>query len=651
MFLPARMKKFRAVVLDEYRDTLVKELHEVGVVELRGVERSSLSEDAEFLSMTRGSTEGKEVMSLLLKLNILLDSFKHVGTRDQGESPGKILVEEADRRDAMERARRLLDEVEAPVAGLKESLDRVQEELEELSAYSRELEKIIDLDFDLQFLGDSSSLTTLCGEMPAENAAGLKEELEDSLVLTPDGEEVVPVILSGLKEDRDRILDAAKKWGFEEYALPKTSGTPRDALAGYAERMEELQKDRRRLEKELLDMRSRHEQEALAARECLQIEKERIDVLTMFANSRRTYFLQGYVPKKKAGRVRDLLVERTRGHAVLSFGDPDDEDEGEIPVLLENPRQVRPFEMLTEMFAPPKYNEFDPTLILTPAFIIFFGIMLTDAVYGAVVTLLGYGIMKYFEKTSPSGRDLGIVLSLAGLSAVFWGILFGSYFGNLFSPEGGLLNGFLSIPALWLDPFSKDLYHGQSPVVVILIMALLIGFLHLNIGNSIGLKETLKKKGSIKEVFTNLWLVVFQVGLILYVVGPKPLGGIIALTGVGLLFYSEGILGFFGVTGWLGDSLSYARLLAMGLATGGIAIAINILVDMTGGIKFIGPIIATVIFIGGHVFNIALNTLGAFIHSLRLHYVEFFGRFYEGGGEKFKPFKVERVYTEINRGE
>jgi V/A-type H+-transporting ATPase subunit I len=281
--------------------------------------------------------------------------------------------------------------------------------------------------------------------------------------------------------------------------------------------------------------------------------------------------------------------------------------------------------------------------------LIFFGIMLTDAVYGAVVVLIGYWIMKSFEKTSPSGRDLGFVLTLAGLSAIFWGILFGSYFGNLFSSEGGLLGGYLSLPAIWLDPYSKGLYHGQSPVVVILIMSLLIGFLHLNIGNIIGLKESLKKGAHIKKVAKNLWLLLFQLGLILYFIGPKPFGAVVIFGGIGLLFYSEGILGFFGITGWLGDSLSYARLMALSLATGGIAIAVNIMVGMTSGIKFIGPLIAVVIFVVGHIFNIALNTLGGFIHSLRLHYVEFFGKFYEGGGNKFRPFKVERTYTKVER--
>lgn len=104
-------------------------------------------------------------------------------------------------------------------------------------------------------------------------------------------------------------------------------------------------------------------------------------------------------------------------------------------------------------------------------------------------------------------------------------------------------------------------------------------------------------------------------------------------------------MGFFGITGYLGDSLSYARLLALSLATGGIAIAINIMTDMITGIPVLGAVLAFIYFVVGHLFNTALNTLGAFVHSLRLHYVEFFSKFYEGGGNKFKPFKVDRKYT------
>ena len=644
------MKKLSAIVLDDYRDSFVKELHEIGAVELRHVEIKDPQAKTDFLSEVRGEPGLKEVIPLLLRVNVLLNSLKTGKAGKSKALPEKTKIEDGKKEDFILKAENLLEVLEEPVKTLKDSLEKTSEEIEELSFYKKNLEKIAELDFDLKFLGDSTYLTTACGEMPAENVGTLEKELENALVIATCADGITLVAISGLIEDKQHIFDSANKVGFVEYSLPSEEGTPKQIIEKYSSRVGELQKRHHEFEEELSDFRLRFEQDVLVSRECLEIEKRRLDITTLFAKSKRTYFIQGYIPEKKAGEASGLLVERTEGHAVITFDDPDSEDEEKIPVLLDNPKQVRPFEMLTEMFAPPKYNEFDPTLLLTPAFLIFFGMMLTDAVYGAVVVLLGLWIMKSFEKTSPSGRDLGFILTLSGFSAIFWGILFGSYFGNLFSPEGGLLGGYLSLPAVWLDPYSKELYHGQSPVVVILLMAILIGFLHLNTGNIIGLKESIKKGAHLKEVAKNLWLLFFQLGFILYLIGPKPLGTIAILGGVGLLFYSEGILGFFGITGWLGDSLSYARLLALCLATGGIAIAVNIMTGMTSEIKVIGPLIAVVIFVVGHIFNIALNTLGAFIHSMRLHYVEFFGRFYEGGGSKFKPFKVERIYTRL-RGE
>ncbi len=644
------MKKFSAIVLDDYRDTFVKELHEMGVVELRHVQVTDLDEKAEFLSRVRGDATLKEVIPSLLRINILLKSLKAGKAGRQMVAPEKARIEDGKKEDFILKAQNLLEELEGPVNGLKDSLDAVSKEMEEISSYKQNLEKIAELDFDLKFIGDSVYLTTACGEMPTENVKALRRELKNTLIIASGGGDRVPVILSGLIEDKHHIFNTAKKLGFIEYSLPLAEGTPGHALSEYSRELEELQKKRQEFEKEISTHRLRCEQDVLVAKECLEIEKKRLDISTMFAKSQRTYLLQGYIPKKKTCEAKELLVRRTGGHAFLTFDDLGNEDEEKIPVLLENPKQVKPFEMLTEMFAPPKYNEFDPTVLFMPVFLLFFGIMLTDAVYGAVVVLIGYWVMKSFEKTSPSGRDLGIVLALSGFSAILWGILFGSYFGNLFSPEGGLFSSYLSLPAVWLDPYSKGLYYGQSPVVVILIMALSLGFLHLNVGNIIGLKESLKKGAHLKKLSKNLWLLLFQLGLLFYFIGPKPLGAILLFSGIGLLFYSEGILGFFGITGWVGDSLSYTRLLALGLATGGIAIAVNIMVDMVSEIKIVGPLIATVIFVVGHIFNIVLNTMGAFIHSLRLHYVEFFGRFYEGGGNKFRPFKVDRTYTRL-RGE
>jgi V/A-type H+-transporting ATPase subunit I len=126
-------------------------------------------------------------------------------------------------------------------------------------------------------------------------------------------------------------------------------------------------------------------------------------------------------------------------------------------------------------------------------------------------------------------------------------------------------------------------------------------------------------------------------------------GPIIALSLI-MLIYFNGAFGLMDLTGFLGTVLSYARLLALGLSTGGIAMTVNILTGLVGDmVPYIGIILAPIVFIGGHIANMAFQSLGAFINSLRLHYVEYFAQFYIGGGKKFRAFRAKRKYTDIRR--
>jgi len=182
-------------------------------------------------------------------------------------------------------------------------------------------------------------------------------------------------------------------------------------------------------------------------------------------------------------------------------------------------------------------------------------------------------------------------------------------------------------------------------VQLFLIIVLLIGLIHLNLGLLIGFKANIQQREYKDASGNQLWLFFLQVGVLLLALGMKTAGAVLLLISVVMVAVIHGPLFFFDITGYLGDVLSYARLLALGLATCGIAMTVNILASMVGGTPYIGAVLAALVFVIGHIFNWGMNGLGAFVHGIRLHYVEFFNKFYEGGGAEYRPFYVKRELT------
>ena len=310
------------------------------------------------------------------------------------------------------------------------------------------------------------------------------------------------------------------------------------------------------------------------------------------------------------------------------------------------------------MFALPKYNEINPTIIMGIFFILFFGLMLSDAGYGLVILILSlYGYFKLgkhsdmFKSWSFMGFWMGLVTTIVGfLTNSFFGDLIPRFFyGNPAMPLYSLNIGGIQLPA---NPIKDPL--------TILTIALLCGLIHLNVGVILGIYQAYKRK-EYKEMMTGkLCWVFLQIGggilickMLLQIPFIQPLiylGSIFVIIGIIQLFAHAGPIGFFDITGYVGDWLSYARLLALGLATAGMALAFNVIAQLMGSmIPVIGIVIMIILLVFAHIINLGLQALGAGIHSLRLQYVEFFNRFYEGGGKEFSPLRIRRKYTKIEK--
>ncbi|MDD3298735.1 MAG: V-type ATP synthase subunit I, partial [Firmicutes bacterium] len=497
------------------------------------------------------------------------------------------------------------------------------------------------LDVPVQELKSTEKVAIFTGSLPVGVVESVKVLLRDkapesALEVISTDRELACVLLVYRKSLEQEVSEILKENSWSKIDLPQVEGTP----AGVIEQAAEKQKEFERIRQEIADRAV----ELSAQRPDLEVVYDyynlmsgRMGVERTVGNTRETFYMEGWVAKPDIEKVKKTLLKRIP-EAYITFNDPDDEDDA--PVVLKNPAFVEPFEMITDLYSPPGRKDFDPNTLVSIFYFIFFGMMISDAGYGIVLTLLGLWALKTLKPKGMLKKLMGLI-TLGGISTVFWGAMFGGWFGDLFNAR-----------PLWMNPL-------EDPMSL-LVFSFALGIIQIFVGLGAAAYKNIKSGNVLDAVFDQgLWAVLL-VGLIMFAF--PTLGGVakvLAIAGaVGLILtqgrskpnilgkLSSGILSLYDVTGYLSDVLSYSRILALGLATGVIAMVVNTMAKMLG-FNIIGYVLMAVALVVGHVFNIAINALGAYVHSSRLQYVEFFGKFYEGGGRTFNPFVVKTKYTNL----
>lgn len=400
-----------------------------------------------------------------------------------------------------------------------------------------------------------------------------------------------------------------------------------------------------------------------------QVRLEQCEVMKHLIETEKVFVVSGYIPKDEIAKTEKSLQEKC--DVAIEIMDLSEEEE--VPILLKNPTFSKPLEGTVKAYSLPGKGEIDPTTVMSFFYYVLFGLMLADAAYGVIMVLgCTFALLKYKNMENSLKNSLKMFL-YCGISTIFWGVMFGSYFGDMVDVVSETFFGNrISIPPLWFFPVNEPMK--------MLVFSMLFGVIHIYTGLAMKLYQCIKQK-DYKSVLYDviLWYIVLTASIVLLLsvdVFTKTFGlnfqfskqvGDIALvivlvSSIGIILTAgresrnpvkrllKGLYGFYGITGYLSDVLSYSRLLALGLASGVICTVINKMASMVGG-GIIGVIAFILIFLVGHAINIGINALGAYVHTNRLQYVEFFGKFYNGGGREFRPFTMRTKYYKLDKGE
>ena len=370
-------------------------------------------------------------------------------------------------------------------------------------------------------------------------------------------------------------------------------------------------------------------------------------VVSNFKATDKLDIIQGYIPADKENNYKELLEKLSASKVYLEIEDAK-KDDPDVPIILKNNKIASLFESVTKMYALPKYDEVDPTFILSIFYWIFFGMMVADFAYGLIL-FVGSGIALMTLKFNDSTKKFLKFFFALSFSTMIWGLIYGSAFGDL-----------ITLPTQILDS-SKDF-------MTVLMLSLAFGGVHLAFG--LGMKAyVLIKNGNPMDAFYDVFLWYLTLTTVILVIVGKVItlpsivntiafyGMIVGMLGI-IAFGARdsksiagriagGLYSLYGITSYIGDFVSYLRLMALGLAGGFIAVAINIIVKMLVGGGIVGIIFGVIVFVFAQLFNIFLSFLSAYVHTSRLMYVEFFSKFYEGGGKAFKKFRSENKYIEV----
>ena len=635
-----KMKKLCVMAMASQRQQLLRELLHLGCVEISEPD-GKLADPAWSALLKRENSHLLDTKSEITDVNTALAAIKKYAQLKDGLFIQRHPISEAEflGDETAERARAACKRIDS----LLQTISGLQSEEDRLRAKRASLEPWKGLDVPLENQGTAHVLFRM-GVCPGSTDTGavrqaLDQHAADIFEVGADKQQTYYFLIC-LRDEEQAVMDSLRPFNFSAVTFQDMTGTAEENLRALDALLSENEASRKAAEAEIV--KNAPERDALRLyADRLTAEAAKESNTERLLTDGTILFFEGWAPAERMGQVSDLLE---RLGCAWEARDPTEEEYPSVPVQLKNNWLTRPLNMVTEMYSLPAYDNVDPNPLMAPFFILFYGIMMADMGYGILMILAGLFITKKYRPKGTMGHMFSLV-TLCGVSTFIMGAITGGFFGDFLTQVVKLTTG--------ADFALPSLFTPLDDTLMILVGAMCLGFVQIVTGMAISFIRKLQKGQVLDAVFEELtWWIVFAgigvmalgygnvvlyIGLALVVLGP-------IVTGKGLMGKITGIFGsvYNHVTGYFGDLLSYARLMALMLAGSVIAQVFNTLGAIPGNI-----VVFLIISLAGNTLNFALNLLGCYVHDLRLQCLEYFGKFYEDGGKPFRPLAINTKFVDI----
>jgi len=642
------MSSFSLFTFDSDRDRLLHELQKFGSVHFTDLKADeTLSEEGlETLEVPADlAVIDEEIQSVKYALDLLRQY-------DQRESGIKAMIKGKDSFTFQELEDKVAefdyDPIISKFRALTGKIDHLSQEEMKLKALTEELRPWKKLDYEVKSLRDFSFSEVFTGTVPKKLMEKLKSDLEPlketHFEVLSEGKDEAYILGITSSTEREEFNEILRNNSYTSLSIP-TEGTPTAEMEKIRVELSRMKSEKAEVKAEIKSM-ANYLPQFEEVYEYLLNKKLRFAAESNFLKTENVNVISGYVPTEKAVQFRKAVEGAQDNAFYLEIEDAVDTGK-EVPILLKNGSFSETFESLTTMYALPTYNSVDPTPYLAPFYFAFFGMMVADLAYGIILLAVTGIALKFFNLDKGTKLFVKFLFYLS-FSVIAWGLIYGSFFGDL-----------IKLPSL-IAPMEQ--------YTELLVISIIFGGIHLFYALGIKAYLSFREGKPLDALFdVGFWYMALMGAIGFLAAGFVPVPDvvkpismwvmIIGMVGIVLTGGREnksvggklagGFYSLYGISGYIGDFVSYSRLMALGLSGGFIAVAMNMIMNMLFDMGPIGILPGIIIFIFGQLFNLFLSALSAYVHTSRLTYVEFFGKFYEGGGKAFKLFRNKSKYINV----